>query len=450
MMFTVPMEYLSAAILSKDKAAVSDELLRIGSLDAVRIHPSQGMEKGSGWDAAPAGAGVAADDSLPGAERFRDLRVRIEGLFTLAGLPLERGDPARFVGQAFPDLEALSRSVDSLVESMQGIRERQKELQTGILRLEELGRQADFSASRVRKGAKGATQTFSSFLSLRFGTLPEGETGSVEAALASIAAIVMPSGPASDGRIPLAVLGLKGDEARIKAILASHGWEDIVAGADSPFLGEQAKAEMEAKRRRLESDLAACSKEYTDLFEKRSGELSEAWARLKAAELSLRLRSVFATTDSVAFLSGWIPAADRDRVENVIRKAADGRCYIEWLDVGAPAPDGTEPPVAMEHRGFLAPFQTLVTNFGVPGYGAVDPTPFVAAAYLSMFGLMFGDAGHGLVLVLAGFFLLLAARKKGKPEMLSKLIIYCGGAAIAAGLLFGSVFGMPLLPPLWF
>ena len=37
MMFTVPMEFLSAAILTKDAAAVSDELLRIGSLEAVRL-----------------------------------------------------------------------------------------------------------------------------------------------------------------------------------------------------------------------------------------------------------------------------------------------------------------------------------------------------------------------------------------------------------------------------
>jgi len=72
-----------------------------------------------------------------------------------------------------------------------------------------------------------------------------------------------------------------------------------------------------------------------------------------------------------------------------------------------------EVPVEMKNPGILKPFEGLVRNFAVPEYGSVDPTPFVAVAYLAMFGLMFGDAGHGLVVMLAGFIGLAAARKSG-------------------------------------
>jgi hypothetical protein len=39
----------------------------------------------------------------------------------------------------------------------------------------------------------------------------------------------------------------------------------------------------------------------------------------------------------------------------------------------------------------------LVKNFSLPEYGTVDPTLFITVAYLIMFGLMFGDVGHGAV-----------------------------------------------------
>src|SRR3972149_7395003 len=79
----------------------------------------------------------------------------------------------------------------------------------------------------------------------------------------------------------------------------------------------------------------------------------------------------------------------------------------------------------------LAPFKMLVTNYSIPQYGTVDPTPFVFVAYLTMFGLMFGDVGHGLVLSLLGI-LGLATYKgaSGNIRNLLKLAIWCGGSAM--------------------
>jgi V/A-type H+-transporting ATPase subunit I len=105
----------------------------------------------------------------------------------------------------------------------------------------------------------------------------------------------------------------------------------------------------------------------------------------------------------------------------------------------------------MHNPRFLSPFQMLVTNYAVPEYGTIDPTPLVAVAYLIMFGLMFGDAGHGAVLLVLGL-LGSVLYKGGRPGVrnLLRLIAYCGGAAIVAGILFGSYFGMQWFTPLWF
>ncbi len=63
---------------------------------------------------------------------------------------------------------------------------------------------------------------------------------------------------------------------------------------------------------------------------------------------------------------------------------------------------------------------------------------------------MFGDVGHGAVLVLIGFIGAKSAAAKGKETMLFPLLVWCGAAAMLAGALFGSYFGIPLFPALWF
>lgn len=454
MMYTVPMEFLSAAILTKDAQAVSDELLRIGSLDAVTMKPSSGAKEG-----AP-GAGRDADSrSSTGTEtgksleisRIQDLRRRVEGFLALANPPIQPSDPAGFSSATLPDIAGIEKNLGKFSSELQSLRDGQKDLQEKLLRLEEIRRQAELPGTR-EKGVR-LPSSASSVLSYRKGSVPEENVARFERELGALAAVTVPAQSASGGRMPLMIVTMKRDETRVQALLTRYGWTEGQEAKEelaSPGTGKDAMKEMDSRRQRLRAQLEDKAREFDGLFAARGQELADTWASLRVAELSLTMRSTFARTDSVSFLSGWIPAADRARVDEGIRQASGDRCLIEWRAVGQSAPDGSEPPVEMKNPKVLAPFQTLVTNFGIPRYGTIDPTGFVAVAYLAMFGLMFGDAGHGLVLLLAGALMLLRARRRHSGDTLARLILYCGGAAIVAGLLFGSVFGRPLLPALWF
>jgi len=75
----------------------------------------------------------------------------------------------------------------------------------------------------------------------------------------------------------------------------------------------------------------------------------------------------------------------------------------------------------------------------------------VALTFPLIFGLMFGDVGHGLVLVLLG--LLLASRKiralRGAAG-LGAIMAICGGISMVCGFLYGSLFGFEdVIQPLW-
>ena len=141
-------------------------------------------------------------------------------------------------------------------------------------------------------------------------------------------------------------------------------------------------------------------------------------------------------------------------VRAAIFQASDGQCVIEWTEAGEVS--RSEVPVAITSPKALKPFQNMVNNYATPEYGTVNPTIFVMIAYLAMFGLMFGDLGQGLVLLLAGLLLSRSYKKNPlKPDGMinrnvANLLVYLGLSAMFFGILFGSTFGLELFPALWF
>ena len=101
----------------------------------------------------------------------------------------------------------------------------------------------------------------------------------------------------------------------------------------------------------------------------------------------------------------------------------------------------TETPTLIKHRAFLRPFETLTRMYGVPSYAEIDPTIFLFFTFPFLFGIMFGDIGHGLVLVIAGFIGGLVIRKNKSVKNISWIIFYCGIWACAFGFLYGEFFG---------
>src|SRR5262249_22819062 len=78
------------------------------------------------------------------------------------------------------------------------------------------------------------------------------------------------------------------------------------------------------------------------------------------------------------------------------------------------------------------------------GHDEIDPTLILAATVPLLFGMMFGDVGYGLLLVLVG----VACRRWLKHWVAP--IVSCGLGSAAFGLLYGSVFGVEhWLRPLW-
>jgi V/A-type H+-transporting ATPase subunit I len=99
-------------------------------------------------------------------------------------------------------------------------------------------------------------------------------------------------------------------------------------------------------------------------------------------------------------------------------------------------------PVALENTGMFGAFQTLVTTYARPRYEEIDPTVLMTITFPLLFGAMFGDVGHGLLLVLLGW-LLSSKRVEALKGMsaLGSIVLACGAVAMIFGFLYGSLFG---------
>lgn len=155
-----------------------------------------------------------------------------------------------------------------------------------------------------------------------------------------------------------------------------------------------------------------------------------------------RLTAVSVASDGVRAIVGWAPAGEAVALGD--RLAPLGGAVVEL-----PAPPGRDPPTLLGRDTAGAPLRPLVDTYAVVPYRDVDPTWFAAAAYVVMFGMMFGDIGDAVLLVAAGLWL----RRTRRPRLAGirrawALIVALGVSAILFGALYGELFG-PVVPALW-
>ncbi len=103
------------------------------------------------------------------------------------------------------------------------------------------------------------------------------------------------------------------------------------------------------------------------------------------------------------------------------------------------------PPTKLRNAALFRPYEYYVKMYGMPTYGSIDITAFVAITYTVLFGMMFGDVGQGFVLFLGS----ILVWKKKKME-LARIIIPCSLSSMVFGFIFGSFFGYEdFLEPLY-
>ncbi|HNQ04446.1 MAG TPA: V-type ATPase 116kDa subunit family protein [Thiobacillaceae bacterium] len=281
-----------------------------------------------------------------------------------------------------------------------------------------------------------------SLLSVHIGSLPAASERRVGEALSMTGSLI--SNFDRVGEQVYAVIASPRDrQDEVRGLLSQAGWRELPVPHELRTHPQAARAWLEEARQGVEARNAQSCANLDSLRDRFRARLDEARQRValgrplaEAAVAGVRGRG------SLAVLTGWVPRRSVGALQTMLTERFGGRY---WLNLQAPGPhEADQVPSLMRYPGWLRPFVPLVKSYGVPRYGEFDPTLPFAFLYLLLFGAMFGDVGHGAVIMALA---LMLYRKLGRMAWVG---VAAGVVSMLFGLLYGSVFGYEdLISPVW-
>lgn len=422
-LFTEDMRLLTAVVIENKSDEVVKALLAIGALDFVKITnlPPDQISKLS--------------DSHPNLEMsaIRDTRRRIDNILRQSQRVLPSSSLLNVEDMVAFNINKYQKIIDQFSASIAKVKDQQKSLNQNFEALNEMKHYLDTKKHE--------------FLEIRVGTA-KADLEELREKVSSYSAIVI------ENANNFTTLSLKRETAHITQVLDMLGWiesEEVEVQKKGAQLVEKELNEQITK-------IVNEKKELESIINKKIQEkeptLVKMWCNLRLHELSNQIRSYFKYTKNTTLFSGWVPKKFAKQVENAIFTASEGQCIIDQSDPSNV--ENVKVPVEVTTPKILKPFEKIVTNYGIPEYNTINPTWFVAIAYLSMFALMFADLGQGFVLLLIGIFTSRSYKNNPMKEDglisrgIAQLLKYLGVASMVGGILFGSTFGFSLFPAVWF
>jgi len=87
-------------------------------------------------------------------------------------------------------------------------------------------------------------------------------------------------------------------------------------------------------------------------------------------------------------------------------------------------------------------FQDIVDIYGIPTYLEANPTPITMVTFPFFFGMMFGDMGHGSVVLTTGIIMCFAANKLGAAAGLRYFVLLLGCFSVYCGFIYNEFFAL--------
>ena len=191
------------------------------------------------------------------------------------------------------------------------------------------------------------------------------------------------------------------------------------------------------------------------------------WKRAVATE-----KGVFGVLNLLQFsgptvvAQGWVPVSKLDSLA-VTLKQAERECGAQVATIVEVVETKETKPTYFNTNKITGTFQGIVDSYGIPKYKELNPGVFTIITFPYLFGIMYGDMGHGLILtVFASLLIMFEKQFLAKPlnEIFAMifggryLLFGMGIFATYVGVLYNDCFGMstemfasgykwPALPP---
>ena len=236
--------------------------------------------------------------------------------------------------------------------------------------------------------------------------------------------------PVGEGKqAALLVAGDAGGVSSAVGELSRLGWKQVMIPPDLPSSPSEAVKVIRDAIEKIRSEIESLRSEAL----KKADELSRYYAQVSGLAEVLRAVSLSARTSTTSFIYGFSDVKDSKKLRKVLEDCCGQAFIIRSLGIRRGEKDV---PTKVELPGYLRWFQTIVEMYGTPSGDEIVPTVFMAVTMPIIFGLMFPDIGHGLLVLLFALFYMLP-----RSRDIAKVAAVLGAAGMVTGVLAGEFFG---------
>ncbi len=279
-----------------------------------------------------------------------------------------------------------------------------------------------------------------SFLSLRIGRIDPAMIDELKFAVGGRAVIV----PLGDDKTRILAASSKKGRFALDSELKRFGFVGMEVPKDFKGIPDDVLESLKNQKEKADKDCEDIKAERTNYAEAHTVMIRSLLQKFSMGMQVQAVRDRLEATQLVYRITGWITADDSDLMMKELDELTEGRIAIRSYnpDEVPSVKDGHEKvPVKLTHGKLVSSFERMIFSYGAPLYGTIDPTPFVAFFFTLLFGIMFGDAGQGLVFLIVGILLTTHAIPWFKSwHKFGPVFISIGSSSFIMGLLTGEFF----------
>ncbi|KAH6919240.1 H+-ATPase subunit [Coprinopsis sp. MPI-PUGE-AT-0042] len=220
-----------------------------------------------------------------------------------------------------------------------------------------------------------------------------------------------------------------------------------------------------AKIRKVAESMGATLFPIDSNVDKRSDALREVTTRLedlqtvlyntgvtRRSELVTVGESLRAWQNVTLIAEAWVPTRDITKIQLALRHATE--------ESGTSVPPilhelhtNKTPPTFIRTNKFTEGFQAIMDSYGTAAYQEVNPGMFAVITFPFLFAVMFGDIGHGMIIVAAAAYMIMrekALAKGGMGEIMGQfffgryIILLMGLFSIYTGFIYNDIVSRTL------
>jgi len=151
----------------------------------------------------------------------------------------------------------------------------------------------------------------------------------------------------------------------------------------------------------------------------------------------------------------WYPAADEAKIQTLLAETNEGLQQQAILCPDRGNLHRSIPPTYIRTNEYTEAFQEVINTYGIPKYQEANPALLTLVTFPFIFGMMYGDVGHGSMLLLTGLFLCWKAEsfRFSMPAVFQArfMVLSMGVFATFAGFMYNDFFsiGLPIFATRW-